>query len=105
MFSKRESVFRRAVLLPLMNSKKSWDLKVDSSIYRFLKDLSLKEAEHVVASISRIQEDPQYRGELKQVPLGDDQYTWRRRCGAFYIWYDIHVPQRMVHVTLVERVR
>jgi mRNA-degrading endonuclease RelE of RelBE toxin-antitoxin system len=89
-----------------MSLKKNWDVRIDESIYKFLKTLSSKEAEHLVASISAIQEDPHHKGgDLRRMPLGDNEYVWRRRVGAFYVWYDIHENARMVHLTLVERVR
>lgn len=89
-----------------MSSKKSWEVKIDPAVYTYLRSLPNEEAEYVVASISAIQEEPfGGRGNLKKMPLGDNEYTWRRRSGAFFVWYDIHQHSNLIHVTLVERAR
>ena len=83
-----------------MSSAKNWVLQIDDSVYGFLKRIPRQQAEHILAVIRGLPEDPFY-GDIKK--MKGEHNVWRRRIGSYRIRYELLVHERVIHVFLVER--
>ncbi len=83
-----------------MNSSGSWDLQVDSGVFKALGKISRPDAESILCTIRLLPADP-YFGDIQKMK-GED-YAWRRRIGAYRIFYRIKVAARVILVFHLER--
>lgn len=83
-----------------MSSSTNWDLQVDSSVLKALKQFPRKDAEAILNVIKLLSTDP-YFGDIQK--MEGEENTWRRRVGSFRIFYKIKVFDKVILVFHVER--
>jgi mRNA-degrading endonuclease RelE of RelBE toxin-antitoxin system len=83
-----------------MRSKKNWELKIDSKIYKDLKKISKKDVVRIVEAIEEISHNP-YRGDIEKIK--GEKNLWRKRIRAYRVFYDIEKSQRVIKIICVER--
>lgn len=83
-----------------MSSSASWDLQVDPSVFKALKKFPRKDAEAILNVIKLLPASP-YFGDIQKMAGAEN--TWRRRVGAFRIFYKIKVFDKIILVFHVER--
>lgn len=83
-----------------MNSGKSWVLDVDPSVFKSLREFPRAYAERIFLVIDALPRDP-LAGDIQK--MGGEEYTWRRRVGAYRIFYELIPRDETIHVFHVER--
>lgn len=83
-----------------MNSNKNWELEVKSRVYRILKKFPADERRRIFEVIENLPNDP-YFGDIEKMEGRDN--SWRRRIGAYRIFYEVLVPEKIILVFRVER--
>lgn len=83
-----------------MSSSANWDLQVDDNIFKTLRKIPRHDAEALVAVIRLLPADP-YFGDIQKMK-GEDG-TWRRRSGAYRIFYKIKTAEKVLLVFRLER--
>lgn len=83
-----------------MNSKINWVLETDPSIFKWLKKIPRKDAEHILFTIESMSFDP-YQGDIQKMKGEKD--TWRRRIGSYRIFYEIFQENKTVVIFKIER--
>jgi len=83
-----------------MNSPRNWDLEVDDSVYKWLKKIPRQDAEVILEVIRLLPENP-YFGDIQKMK-GEDS-AWRRRIGAYRLFYKIKISEKIVLVFHIER--
>lgn len=78
----------------------SWDLRVDDGVKKFLKRIPKKDAKRVSGIIRELASNP-YNGDIEK--MGGEENSWRRRMGAYRVFYEIHTDRKIVHVFHTER--
>ena len=83
-----------------MSSPVRWDLQIDPSVVRTFKKIPRRYAEAIFAVIQLLPLDP-YFGDIEK--MKGEENVWRRRVGAYRIFYQIRVSERTFLVFRVER--
>lgn len=83
-----------------MNSSENWDLQIDPSVFKVLRKIPRHDAETLLAVIRLLPTDP-YFGDIQK--MKGEENTWRRRSGAYRIFYKIKVSEKMLLVFRIER--
>lgn len=83
-----------------MNSFKSWDLQIDSSVLKILQKIPRNNAENILKVIRLLPLNP-YFGDIQKMKGEDD--TWRRRIGSYRIFYKIKNEDKAILVFNLER--
>jgi len=83
-----------------MNLSGGWILKVRDNVYQTLERLPKNDKVKLTRTIEELPADP-YRGDIEK--MEGELRTWRRRVGAYRIFYELLVEQRTIHVFRVER--
>ena len=83
-----------------MNSSVNWDLQIDDGVFKSLKKLSQRDAGEILAVIKLLPVDP-YFGDVQK--MKGQQNTWRRRVGAYRVFYKIKVSEKVLLIFRVER--
>lgn len=83
-----------------MNLSKSWDLQVDSGVYKVLKYIPRHDVEVLLEVIRLLPANP-YFGDIQKMK-GEDN-TWRRRVGSYRIFYRVQVAKKVILVFHLER--
>ena len=83
-----------------MNSNESWILKIDNAVYKELIRFPKKDTERIFKAIELLPSDP-YSGDVEKIK--NEENVWRRRIGAYRIFYEIKKVERTVEVFRVER--
>jgi len=83
-----------------MNSNKSWELEVKSRVYRTLKKFPADERRRILGVIENLPNDP-YFGDIEK--MEDQDNSWRHRIGAYRIFYEVLVPEKIILVFRIER--
>lgn len=83
-----------------MNSNANWALQTDASVYKFLKKIVLKDAERILMAINNLPNEPFY-GDIKK--MKGEENSWRRRVGAYRIFYEIISQEKIIYVFCIER--
>ena len=83
-----------------MNLSKSWDLQIDSSVFKILQKISRNNAENILKVIRLLPLNP-YFGDIQKMKGEDD--TWRRRIGSYRIFYKIKNEDKVILVFNLER--
>ena len=78
----------------------SWDLQVDSSVFKILKKIPLRDAKAILVVIKLLPVDP-YFGDIQK--MKGEENAWRRRVGSYRIFYKIKVSEEIVLVFKLER--
>lgn len=83
-----------------MNSSTNWDLQVDAIVYKELKRFPRKDALRILELIANPYFDP-YGGDIEKIKGEKD--VWRKRIGAYRIFYEVNQSKRLVHIFWTER--
>ena len=83
-----------------MNSSESWDLQIDSSVFKTFQKIPRHDAEALLAVMRLLPTHP-YFGDIQK--MKGKENTWRRRVGAYRIFYKMKVTEKTILVFRVER--
>lgn len=83
-----------------MNSFASWELRIDPGISKKLKWLPRHDVEAILAVIRFLPLNP-YAGDIQK--MKGQQDAWRKRVGAYRIFYKLVVTEKVILVFHVER--
>ena len=83
-----------------MSSSVNWDLQIDDGVFKSLKKLSQRNAGEILVVIKLLPVDP-YFGDVQK--MKGQENTWRRRVGAYRVFYKIRVSEKALLVFRVER--
>jgi mRNA interferase RelE/StbE len=83
-----------------MNLEKNWKLKIDPSVYKDLSKFPKNYANKIVAVILSLDDNP-YAGDIEKIK--GQENTWRRRIGAYRVFYEIYTESNLIHILWVER--
>lgn len=83
-----------------MNSSAGWTLKVRNGVYKTLAKFPKNDCARLTRVIEELPLDP-YHGDIEKME-GEDK-SWRRRIGAYRIFYEIIPQAKVIYVFRVER--
>ena len=83
-----------------MNSNENWELKIDDVVYKELARFPKRNAKKIFKVIELLPFDP-YAGDIEKIK--NEESVWRRRIGAYRIFYEIKKIERIIEVFRVER--
>lgn len=83
-----------------MNSAAPWTVEVDREVRKHLRRIPKKDAERIFSAIVNLAANP-YSGDVAKMQGEDD--AWRRRVGAYRIFFEVLSDKRVVYVYRVER--
>ena len=83
-----------------MNFEKNWILQIDPVVYKFLKKIPRHDAGRILIVIESLPKNP-FFGDIQKMKGEKD--TWRRRIGAFRIFYEMIAAEKTIHAYKVER--
>ena len=83
-----------------MNLEKKWELKIDGGVYKDLSKFPKDYANKILSAVSLLKDNP-YIGDIDKIKW--EENLWRRRIGAYRIFYEIHPELNFVHVLWIER--
>lgn len=83
-----------------MNSNKNWELKIRHKAYKALTKFSESDRNKIVKAIDALIENPYY-GDIQKIK--GEENVWRRRVGAYRIFYEIISSESIVYVFNIER--
>ncbi len=83
-----------------MNLEKSWELRVKESVYKTLSKFPGRDNARLTDIIERLADDP-HHGDIEKMKGKEE--TWRRRVGAYRIFYEIIPGRRIIFIFRVER--
>ncbi len=78
----------------------NWELIIDSYTKKQLKRISKKDVERIIAAIKEFSINP-YAGDIEKMEGEKD--TWRRRIGAYRIFYEIHTTKKIIYIFDIRR--
>lgn len=83
-----------------MNSETNWDLQIDTSVFKFFKKIPRKDVESLDVAIRLLPVNP-YFGDIQKIKGEPD--AWRRRVGAYRIFFKIKINEKIILVSQVKR--
>lgn len=83
-----------------MDSSKTWDLHIDPSVLKTLKQTPRHDAEVLLHVIQLLPTNPYY-GDIQK--MKGENHAWRRRVGAYRIFYLIKAAEKVIIVFKLER--
>jgi len=83
-----------------MSLSASWDLQIDPGVFKVLKKMPYHDAEAVSGVIRLLPFGPYY-GDIQK--MKGEENVWRRRIGAYRIFYKIRVSEKIILVFKLER--
>ena len=83
-----------------MSSVAPWQLLVDRDAGKQLARIPKRDAERILTAITDLVVNP-YSGDI--VKMQGEEDVWRRRVGAYRIFYEVLTDERVVYVYRVER--
>ncbi len=83
-----------------MNSAAPWTVLVDRDVPKQLRRIPKRDAERISSAITDLAANP-YFGDVAKMQGQED--VWRRRIGAYRIFYEVVVEEKVVYVYRVER--
>ena len=83
-----------------MNSRENWDLQVDPAVFKFLKKIPKGYVAAILEVIKFLPANP-YFGDIQKMKGGGE--VWRRRVGAYRIFYKVKTSEKVILVFSVER--
>ncbi len=79
--------------------EENWDLKIDPSVLKALKKFPKNDSEYIWKSMNILHINP-YSGDIKKLK---GENSWRKRIGAYRIFYEIQTKSKLVLVFHLER--
>lgn len=83
-----------------MSSDKNWDLQINPAVFKTLEQFPHPAAEIITRIIKFLPADPHY-GDIQK--MKGEENVWRRRIGAYRLFYKIMTRERVVLVFRLER--
>ena len=83
-----------------MSSNGNWELKVDPRVYKELAKFPQKDVARIAFVLDDKNFDP-YAGDIQKIKA--EENVWRRRIGAYRIFYEVNQNTRLANVFWVER--
>lgn len=83
-----------------MNLSKRWELRVDHDVLKTIKRLPRQDVEALLRVIRLLPANP-YFGDIQK--MKGELTAWRRRTGAYRIFYKIKFSENIILVFRVER--
>ena len=83
-----------------MNSATPWKLLVDREVGKQLRRIPKRDRERIVAALEELVVNP-YSGDIEKMKGEPD--VWRRRAGAYRIFFEVLSKKRTVYVYHVAR--
>lgn len=83
-----------------MNSNKNWLLRIRKEIYNALDKFPEKDRVRLIKVVEELSSDP-YFGDIEK--MKGEENIWRRRVGAYRIFYEIRLSEKVIYVFRVER--
>ena len=83
-----------------MHSAAPWTVHVDRAVEKRLRQIPSRDAERVFSAITAMAVNP-YSGDVAKMRGEED--VWRRRVGAYRIFFEVLSAARVVYVYRVER--
>lgn len=84
-----------------MNSNENWKLKIRERIWKDIARFPIKYRERIVKVIAKDLPLNPYSGDIEK--MEGEKNSWRRRVGAYRIFYEIYPREKTVYVYRVER--
>ncbi|MBI4029960.1 type II toxin-antitoxin system RelE/ParE family toxin [Candidatus Berkelbacteria bacterium] len=78
----------------------NWELRVDRQVSKHLKKIPKKDAEKIISIIEGLVVNP-YAGDIEKMQSKED--VWRRRVGAYRVFYEIHNEKKIIYVYDMKR--
>ncbi|OGZ97753.1 MAG: hypothetical protein A3J10_02740 [Candidatus Sungbacteria bacterium RIFCSPLOWO2_02_FULL_54_10] len=75
-------------------------MQIDPDVFKTLRKIPRYDAEALLAVVRLLPADP-YFGDIQK--MKGEENTWRRRVGAYRIFYKIKVAEKVLLVFRVER--
>ena len=72
-----------------------WELLVDRAVHKQLHSFPKKDAERILEAIAEMAVNP-YSGDIRKMRGEED--VWRRRIGAYRVFYEVLSDERIVSV-------
>mgnify|MGYP001612076835 CR=1 FL=1 len=83
-----------------MNSNINWELRIKNRVYKELAKLPLENRGQIIKVVDNLPHNP-FAGDIEKIE--GEENTWRRRVGAYRIFYEIVSQDRIIYVFRVER--
>ena len=83
-----------------MNLSPNWSLHIDPSVFKTLKKIPKRDTAAIVEVTRLLPSDP-YFGDIQK--LKDVEDVWRRRVGAYRIFYALKQESNIILVSRIER--
>ena len=83
-----------------MISDQNWNLQIDPNVLKFLKKVPHNYTEAILEVIRLLPINP-YFGDIQK--MKGEGNTWRRRIGAYRIFYKVKIVEKIILVFRVER--
>lgn len=77
-----------------------WTLAVDKAVKKTLQNIPQKDAGRIYAAIQELGVNP-YAGDIRRMSGQAD--VWRRRVGAYRIFYEVMTAKKFIYVYEVKR--
>lgn len=84
----------------MTSSPQNWVLHVDPHVFGVMKRIPRRDAEAILAVIRFLPFNP-YFGDIQK--MNGEQHDWRRRIGAYRLFYRIKIAEKVVLVFRLER--
>ena len=84
----------------MLYSSRSWHLEIDPSVYKTLKKIPQGYAKNILHVIKLLPFDP-YFGDIQK--MKNIENVWRRRIGAYRLFYKMMENQKVILVFHLER--
>lgn len=78
----------------------NWEVRVHKKIGKYLKKIPKQDVVRVETALEQFQNNP-FFGDIEK--MEGEKNVWRRRIGAYRVFYEIFIESRMVFVFNVER--
>lgn len=82
-----------------MNYAARWQLVVDRDVHKAFQRIPKKDVDRVLSAIAELAANP-YSGDVSK--MRGEKDAWRRRIGAYRLFYEVLPKSRIVHVFALE---
>lgn len=79
---------------------KNWVLQIDPIVLKTVKRFPQKDTKRIVSAIESLPTNP-YAGDIQK--MAGEKSVWRRRIGAYRIFFELITDEKVIHVFHVER--
>src|SRR3990172_560267 len=94
----RKVMYSFKIFTPTATQKR--DLQRAREVYKELERIPLSDQNRVLAAIEQLPLNP-LAGDIEK--MKGEQNSWRRRVGAYRIFYELDAKEKIIHVFRIER--